>query len=627
MPKKNVLINSRLRKVDELIRQNKLAEAIVLCEKLCQLSGGNPEYWMKLSILARNTGDNKGAEESSRKAVRLSPSSPLANYLLGVAIHSQGRPDEAVCCYLSAIKFRPDFVEAHYYLANAYRETGKLDDAIEAYKRLLKIDPDHIEGLNNYGALLTNLERSEEAAKVLSRALEINGDSVETLANLARAYIIYGDPERAIDLLMKALRIRPGFLDAYLELAKAYRLNGKYEAALKYLDKVIETVPDNRRAWLGKAAIYEILGKHDQAFEIIEHLRKDGATTDVLSVLFDVSAHVGGRSEVVVEIEDCLKRDDINIAATGALHFRLGDYYDREGSYEKAFFHYSAANGLSRRNYIINNTAEKFGAIIETYNIDYVSTMPCASNVSDLMVFIIGMPRSGTSLAEQIVASHPLVFGAGETNKIDSVAKELAERYSVEAFPGFVAKMTENSLEEKSSDLIAGYSSLSPFAKRITDKMPHNFMYVGLMLQLFPACKIIHCKRNPLDTCLSCYVSSFGTHYHNYTYDLAALGEYYIQYTKLMDHWNRVFPGRIVETSYEALVEDQEGVSRTLIDYCGLEWDEACMHFHKQERLVNTISYNQVRQPLYNRSINRWEHYKHHLDPLRNALNQAGIGC
>ncbi|HED13373.1 MAG TPA: sulfotransferase family protein [Gammaproteobacteria bacterium] len=626
MAKKNILLRAKLKKAEAALEQGNLPEATKLYEKICQANGGNADLWARLSILKRRTGDHDQAEACGRKAVQLSSAPPAAHHALGSALHAQKRLDEAIVCYRKAIQLQPDLVEAHYYLANALRETGELEESIQAYNQLLKIDPDHFEGLNNLGAMLTNMERSDEAARILTRALAIRKDSIEILCNLGRAHINTGSPVTAKGFLEKALKLQPDFLDAHLELSNVYSFQGLYEEAISCLDTALALSPGKRPALIAKARIREKTGDSEGAYRILEPLLQTEDNTDTLTVYFDISRDIGQRDRAVSMLQENLNGLSINVAASAPFHFRLGKHFDQQKGYDTAFEHFSAANALLKaRPFKLDDTAAQFSAIRELYNDKFAYHLPRAANSSELMVFIIGMPRSGTSLVEQILASHPAIHGAGETSNVDELCNNLSARYKSDKFPGFVPGLSQHALDNAANELENFYSGLSPAAKRITDKMPHNFIYVGLILQLFPHCRIIHCKRNPLDNCLSCYVSAFASTKHDYSNDLDTLGRYYGLYSNLMEHWTRLFPDRILEVRYEALVANQEAISRSMLEHCGMKWSDQCLDFHKLGRIVNTLSYDQVRQPMYSKSVGRWRNYNKHLNPLRDALDQAGV--
>ena len=249
--------------------------------------------------------------------------------------------------------------------------------------------------------------------------------------------------------------------------------------------------------------------------------------------------------------------------------------------------------------------------------------MPRSANRSKLPVFIVGMPRSGTSLVEQILASHPQVCGAGELEDAHGMTVTLATMLGGKiAYPACLTSAKRRHLDELAQRYLAKLSKFSRTAMRVTDKMPHNFMALGLIELLFPGAHIIHCKRDPVDTCLSIYGLEFNTN-HPYADNLEHLGAYYLEYLRLMEHWKTVLSVPILEVQYEELVADQEGVSRQMVEFCGLPWDVRCLNFHQAERVVTTHSYDQVRRPIYKQSVARWKNYESHLAPLIAALSQG----
>jgi hypothetical protein len=239
-------------------------------------------------------------------------------------------------------------------------------------------------------------------------------------------------------------------------------------------------------------------------------------------------------------------------------------------------------------------------------------------NLSDLPIFVLGMPRSGTTLVEQIIASHPDVHGAGELLDLQSITRRVVS--GTGGFPGNILALDSVAMNKWADDYVAGLRKHSPDARYITDKMPNNFWFVGLIHLMLPNARIIHVKRNPVDTCLSCFTKLFsGT--LNQTYDLSELGRYYVDYSRLMDHWRKVLPaGAFLDVQYEDVIADQETEARRMIDFCGLDWNDACIDFYKNKRSVGTASVTQVRRPIYKSSVERWRHYEKFLGPLLDTL-------
>ena len=303
-----------------------------------------------------------------------------------------------------------------------------------------------------------------------------------------------------------------------------------------------------------------------------------------------------------------------------SLHFGLGRLLDAADRYEEAFAHYRQGNTLKHEVFSPADHARYVDDIIATYNSDFMAKAPRANNDSTRPLFIIGMPRSGTTLVEQILVSHPQVAGGGELTFMNDIVRELPSLLGVSApYLQSLAALTAEVCDRASRYYLDRIATISSDARYVTDKMPGNFMYLGLIALLFPRARIIHCGRDPLDTCLSCYFQYFPAG-HPYAYDLDHLGGYYRQYQRLMQHWRTVIRLPMLEVQYQDLVADQERVSREIIAFCDLPWDERCLRFHETGRVVHTLSYDQVRQPLNQRSVGRWRHYDRFLAPLKKHL-------
>ena len=314
--------------------------------------------------------------------------------------------------------------------------------------------------------------------------------------------------------------------------------------------------------------------------------------------------------------------DDVNKTA---VNFTLGKIYDDQNNFKQAFKYYATGKALKNQHLKYDHEADeaRFSELIEFFNKDFFEQHQHLGIKSSMPIVIVGMPRSGTTLTEQIVSSHPDVIGAGEVTFWARSPTEIPLRINSEyAYPDCVRELTADQAKdiaqmyETTLRKIVGPDTKS---KHITDKMPHNFLYVGLIALLFPNVKIIHTKRDPIDTCLSKFFQNFGDN-HPYAFNLENLGFNYKQYQRLMQHWHAVLPGRILDISYEDTIADPEFRSRKLIAHVGLEWDDACLSPHKLERSVKTALHWQVRQPIYKTSVQRWKNYEEFLGPLIQAL-------
>jgi len=302
------------------------------------------------------------------------------------------------------------------------------------------------------------------------------------------------------------------------------------------------------------------------------------------------------------------------------LNFALAKAFNDCGHWDRAFDHYHRGNRLADVAFDPAASLAYVKAMIDTFTPEMLAARSSFGRESSRPVFIVGMPRSGTTLVEQIVASHPQVTGAGELDDLRVLGFEVPSlSKSPQPYPRCMADIDRQLATGLADRYLARLHAIDPNARRVTDKMPQNFLYLGLIGMLLPEARVIHCRRHPLDVCLSCYFVNF-TQRLSFAYDLNSLGVYYRHYEMLMDHWRRVRPAAMLEVDYEGLVADQEGVSRRLIEFCGLDWHPACLSFHKNRRPVETASSWQVRRPIYSGSVQRWKHYEKYLDPLKEAL-------
>jgi len=303
------------------------------------------------------------------------------------------------------------------------------------------------------------------------------------------------------------------------------------------------------------------------------------------------------------------------------LGFALGRIFEKTGNYEKSFNFILEANTLKRGAYNYSSQTDQalFERVKTTFSLEFFKVRQSFGDQNTTPIFIVGMPRSGTTLTEQILATHPQVFGAGELeilpNLVDRVCAERSAAWPQECVP----KLDQNTLTQMGTEYLETLRKFSSDACYITDKLPYNFLHVGLIKIILPRAKVIHCQRNPMDTCFSIFKTEFAG-LHEYAYDMAELGRYYKLYLDLMSHWEKVLPGFMYTLQYEEIVSDQKSQTKKLLDFCALPWDDACLNFHKTARRVTTASLSQVRQPLYQNSVGRWKCYERQLEPLRKAI-------
>ena len=566
------------------------AAAIELIERAIAVRPGIHQYHGNLGIALRAAGRTEEAEQHLRRAIALKPGDAVAHYHLGNLLAARGKIAEAAVSFGQAMTLMPDHVLARANLALAYRQLGRLIAAEGEYREVLRRDPDNVTVHLGLGAVLQERGRLEEAAAAYEKGLSL-------------------DP------------LSPEVADTRANLGHAYRDLGRFDEALAQYDEVLAARPGLPKVLAGKAQLYELQGDYATAHALVKPLIEKGeASSSVINAYGLVAGRFGESAAAIDAAERALNQDAPYDHQKQQLHYTLGNLYDQEGTYDRAFAHFRAGNDLAEPLYDEWEERAGFDALITNFSRDATKNLPRADNSSELPVFIVGMPRSGTSLVEQILASHPQIAGAGELDDIGNIVGDLPNALATEArYPDCIGTLTHAVVEGAAQSFLERLRAIGDGAERVTDKAPLNCRHLGLIALLFPAARIIHCVRDPLDTCLSCYFQNFGTR-HSYSCDLNRLGLYYRDYLRLMAHWREILDLDILDVVYEDLVDDVEAQSRKLVAFCGLEWDDACLSFHQNPRLVRTASYDQVRQPIYRASVGRWRHYDSYLAPLKESL-------
>jgi Flp pilus assembly protein TadD len=506
-----------------------------------------------------------------------------------LALHAKGRFLEAEARYQAILARTPDHPDANNGMGNLSIAAEKPDFAIGFFEKAVAARPADFRFLNNLGNVLADSGRTEEGLPYLERALKLRPASFELLYNIGRAYQKLGNAQRGIAFLERAVASQPKNPDAAFALAEAMSTLATHEEAERAYRKA-ET--------LGSPKAGVLSG--------ISAIRKQ---TEENNILVEVEAEL---ATAPAPSEAPKARSRLHFAATKTL-------VDLK-RYDEAWPHLLAANAGSPRFDIQRYVAEQ-DALIRLFSPIFLNARKTWGSPSEQPVFIVGMPRSGTSLTEQILSSHPQIAGAGELTFMHTVANRLF--FSLGAatvFSDQVRTITPDRAKALAADYLGKIEFFSTSAARITDKMPHNFRLVGLIALLFPNARIVFCRRDPMDNCFSIFSNALND-FHSYGSDLATLGAYYREHIRMMSHWQAALPGRIFEMRYETLVGDLEGEARRLVDFVGLEWNPAVLSFFASERQVSTISKWQVRQPIYTTSVARWKPFEAHLGALQAALD------
>lgn len=492
------------------------------------------------------------------------------------------------------------------------------------------IDPAHVESLCNTGLALMARNRPTEAEQVLRQAMDARPDHPLPHYGLGLVLKAQGRSAEAEVSLQRAVQLKPDFAGGYYCLGFLYMEQGRTEEAVSGFRRAVEIEPGYADARIKLGECHAEMGSFADAEACYRQvLQTDPGNIDAR---FDLALLGNSRSSgedlaALLELEQAVRDGRKKPAAGDAikLGFALGRTFDQCGDPEQAFAHYLEGCRLKRATlgYDAQQTMARFADIMRIFDRETIARLGGGGNPSALPILILGMPRSGTTLVEQIIASHPEVRGAGELPDLMQVATGKANG-DASMFPSGLQILSREMLAGMGDRYVSGLQQRAPEAQRITDKMPANFLAVGLIHLMLPNAKIIHVMRDPVDTCLSCFTQLFGTG-QEFSYDLTELGRYYVDYVRLMQHWRSVLPqGAFQDVRYEDIVADQEAQSRRLIEYCGLEWDDACLEFQNSKRGVKTASMVQVRQPIYKSSVERWRKYEKSLGPLLVALGELG---
>ena len=503
---------------------------------------------------------------------------------------------------------------------------SRFEEARFIYAEICKADISDAESWFRMGTAHLELNALHHAEACFRRVIELRPNLVIAYYNLGRTLELQEKDDEALVVYQKLLQLAPN-VDASISIGTIYQKFGRFTEALELYQKLLQSQPDNFKLILAEAGAHKMLGEYDKAYSLIEPFLEVGRESPAIALLLaSISRHLNRREQAIDLLERVLARDDLagDTRAMIPLHFALGDQLDARGDYDRAFQHYERGNNLSTQPFDVVAHAKNVDDVIRTFNEAFVRQAPRAAVSDKQLVFIVGMPRSGTTLVEQILSSHHQVWGCGELLDISLEANHLPDgQGNYHRFPYGVAFLTHEVCTQIAKRYIERVTKLSGDARFITDKMPQNFGYLGFIAMLFPYAKIIHCMRDPLDTCLSCYIKYFRyAQGMAFTTDMTYLGTYYKQYQRLMQHWKAVLDIEILDLRYEEMVENQEGITRELLSFCGLPWDEKCLKFYDSgpRSAVVTASYDQVRQPMNRKSVQRWKHYDKFLEPLKKAL-------
>ena len=544
--------------------------------------------WADAGRALQARGKMSEAVTAFRKAVSAYPQAPALHANLAAALRAAGDVPAAVAAYRQAIRIDSRIPALHNNLGNALLELGDTGGAQAAYRQALKLDPDYADAHSNLGLGLRETGQLDDAVAACRRAVGLAPQRPDLHANLVTVLDGSGRLEEASAALRDAIRLCPGDVRLRCQSARLHVESGDMGAAETALREALAIDPTCAAAF----------------FELSGFKRFTADDPDILEM-----------QRLSASSPQMPPADRIH------LHFALAKALEDAGRYDESFGHLERGNALVHKRLPYDRTAQAHlvETIASVFDDDLLERLSGAGDPSTVPVFVVGMPRSGTTLVERIIGSHPKAHGAGELRHLNDIARGSGVPGDPAAAMAGLAKLDAARCRAMGEEYLGRVKALAPEAARIVDKMPSNFLRVGLIGIILPNARIIHCRRDPADTCLSCYGQYFRRG-QAFAYDLRALGHYYGLYAQLMDHWHAVLPGRILDVDYEALVADPEVQTRRLLKHCGLSWDRQCLQFHASPAPVRTASASQVRKPVYRSSVARWRRYESHLGPLLDAL-------
>jgi tetratricopeptide (TPR) repeat protein len=638
-------------------QSGKLGEAIEHLRRAVALRPDVALYHANLGEMCRMAGRLDEAIAAAIRAIELDPNNAGAHSNLGIALFDQGKFAEALAHYQRAIAVQPDFAKAHSNYGNALQKLKRFAEAEPSYRRAVELLPNFADGWNNLGTCLRELGRLDEAEAAYRKALELQPNNPDTLDNLALALkdlarydeaaetmrrtlvidaardqfhthyaSILLDQDRieaAAEALGRALALNPDSHDAVNLMGRVAFERGDLDAALAHYRRALTLKPDLADAYNNMGNALKDTGRLREAQDAyLESIRLDPAATGPYVNLGDTKTFASGDPHLAAMEALAAKPDGLSMVDRMQLGFGLAKAYADLEDHGRAFAHLREANASRRGMVAYDESAalEFFDRIEAVFTPALLREKAGSGDPSPAPIFIIGMPRSGTTLVEQIIASHAAVHGAGELKTLSDVVQMVHGPGGSIHYPEFVPALDASALRQIGGRYVSELRKLAPSGERITDKMPSNYYFAGLIHLVLPNAKIVHCTRDPVDTCVSCFSKLFADA-QVHTYDLGELGRYYKRYERLMTHWRQVLPqGRILDLRYEDVVGDLEGQARRVLAYCGLEWDERCLSFHQTDRPVRTASATQVRRPIYRSAVGRWRVYETELKPLLDAL-------
>jgi tetratricopeptide (TPR) repeat protein len=648
----------RLRQALAHLQRGELDEARTACRELLEANGDDAQALHLLGTIEMRGGRPQPAAEALRRAAELAPDAPQVRLALGLclantdadaavaellaaatiadqaalqtqigeALGNLGRVPEAEASFRRALEIDRRHVPAMFNLGLALLATGRLEEAAQALAQVTRRRPKMPNGWLQLGGTLNALGRYEAAEQALKRHLALSPDSAHGWTWLGASLQYQGRFDDAEQAYRRALALAPDLADALANLGKLKQAQDDPDVAEPLFRRALAARPDHAQARSGLAAWLDNQGRYEEALELVR-AAPAGTESLVAPIHARVLRHLDRREEARALLESALGLSGLTADAAIQLRFSLGQLLDDCGEYEPAWEHVEEANRL-RRERLPPGVPERdlqemdraVSELVDAFSARSLEILPRAALASERPVFVVGMPRTGKSIVEQILCSHPRVHGAGELTDIGDISAELEA--ALGPWPGAVVKVSADQLDAAAGRYLRRLTERAGDAARVTDTMPFNFVHLGLIELLFPGARVVHCVRHPLDLMLRCYFKNFAGRTLAFAFDLEAIARYLESYQRLMAHWREVSSLVITEVAYEALTGDPEREIRRLVEALGLDWDPRCLRFF-EPGVAGSAAATPLRRPLHRREVGGWAHYASHLRPYAGRLGAA----
>jgi tetratricopeptide (TPR) repeat protein len=600
-----------------LIKLNRAAEAETLLRQVIEQAPTFARPHEDLGFLLVQQGRAAEAVPFLERATHLDPQLEHAWFTLGKALAVLGRGAEADQVFERCFALSPE----RRMMAEAaeHQKEGRLGEAEDLYRRVLREHPRNVDAMRLLAAIAAGAGRADEAERLLERAISVAPDFLSAILDLGRLRKEQDRFSEALESFDRAIALKPDNAQAHFWRGATLAPASFTYEALEAYEKCLELKPSHAGALLGRGHLLRGVGRYQEAVASYDAcIRERPDSGEAYWSLANLKTYRFA-DELVAEMERRVRGTGLTVPSEVNFLFALGKAYEDRGDFERAWAYYQEGNTKQRAEVAYDpvQTEVVHDRLVQTFDREFLESQRGAGLADPAPIFILGLPRSGSTLLEQILASHSQVEGTSELQYASRVAASLSRnRADGINYPEAVRELKPANFRALGEDYLAyARAHRRTAAPRFIDKTPNNFPHVGLLALILPEAKIIDARRHPLDACLSCYRQLFAKG-QNFTYDLTEIGEYYLQYQRMMDHWAAVLPGRVLTVQYEEVVADFENQVRRLLEFCGLPWEDACLRFYESDRPVRTPSAEQVRQPIYDRSVGHWRNYAQYLDKL-----------